>query len=80
MPTHLAKQYRERAQAERDAGGSCTIDRGLPSISIKMSSGEEFYYQEHEADRIIEEAKKDVRGMHNKVSIEDYLLAVYQNA
>ena len=42
----LAAQYKEQADDERAAGGSIVIDTMLPSISITMSSGEEYYYQE----------------------------------
>lgn len=47
-----------------------------------MSNGEEFYYQEHQTDQVLDEAKKDIResGMEGLVSVQDYLLAVYQNA
>lgn len=80
--SELAEQYRERAKAEREAGGSCAIGWALPDIQITMSNGEEFYYQEHQADQVLDEAKKDIResGMEGLVSVQDYLLAVYQNA
>ena len=51
----LREQYKERAQAERDAGGSCKVDLGIPWIDVVMSNGDEYYFAEHEADALLDE-------------------------
>lgn len=77
----LAKQYKERARAERAAGGKISIDRGLPSLSVTLSDGAEYYWQEHQAEHNLDEAKKDMKenGLEGKISLEDYILAQAQN-
>lgn len=77
----LAKQLKFRAQEEREAGGRIEINHGLPFVSIKLSDGTEYYWQESQADENLDEAKKDMKecGLEGKISLEDYLLAQAQN-
>lgn len=75
LPKWLANQYVERAQAEREEGGSCVYDRLLPSIDIVMSNGDEYHYQEGQVDELLEEYP-----IPNNIITEDFLLAVFQNA
>jgi hypothetical protein len=82
-PAHeIARDYRVRAQAERDAGGSCTINMHLPEVSITMSDGQVWYYQEWQADEVLNEARETMRdtGIGDYLAVEDYLLATFQNA
>lgn len=72
----IARDYIARAESERRAGGSCSVDTGLPSVSISHSDGSEFYFQEHRADEILDEARTTMRdtGLEGLLSIEDFLL------
>lgn len=72
LPDSLAKQYGKRAEAERDAGGSIEIDTMLPSISIKLSDGTDYFFQEWEADELLNK-------IPGNVDKEDFLLAMAQN-
>jgi len=72
LPDNLAKQYTKRAAAERDAGGSVEIDTMLPTISIKLSDGTDYFFQEWEADEMLNK-------IPGNVDKEDFLLAMAQN-
>lgn len=71
-PDELIAQYTERAEAERQAGGSIEIDAMLPSISVKLSDGSEYFFQEHEADDIL-------ASVPDGFDPEDFILATAQN-
>ena len=73
----LIKQYMERADAERAAGGEIEYNDLLPSISIKLSTGEDYFFQEWQADELLDEVPDFIRG-GSKPLIEDYLLAMAQ--
>lgn len=64
----LKKQYRKLAASERAAGGSITIDRGLPYVAIRCSNGDEYYYQEWQADEVL-------ATVPDWIDAETYLLA-----
>ena len=68
----LLKQFEERAEAERNAGAEIDIDTGLPSISITMSDGSDYFFQEHEAQAILDEVPDNIHP-------EDYILAIAQS-
>jgi hypothetical protein len=68
----LRKQYQERAKAEREAGGSCKVTANMPWVDVKLSDGSEYYFSEHEADRLIAEVPEWIHA-------EDYILAIAQN-
>jgi hypothetical protein len=72
LPAWLATQYEQRAAAERENGGSCTINHVLPTVAIMMSSGEEWFFQEHEATALLD-------TVPGNLSAEDYLLASAQS-
>jgi hypothetical protein len=72
LPEDLVAQYEERADAEREAGGSIDIDDMLPAITVKMSSGEDYFFQEWQADDLLDRVP-------NNISPEDYILAMAQN-
>lgn len=71
LPRHIRIDYEKRADAERRAGGSIRIDKSLPSISVTMSDGGTFFFQEHEATKLLDEVPDNIRA-------EDYILAVAQ--
>jgi len=72
LPDKLSDQLEARAGAEREAGGSIDIDPVLPSVHIKMSSGNEYDFQEFEADELLATVPENIDP-------SDYLLAVAQN-
>ena len=72
LPDWLVKQYEQHAQAEREDGGSCSINTSIPTVAIVMANGETWFYQEHEAQKLLDEVPDNLRP-------EDYLLASAQN-
>lgn len=72
IPTRLARQYEMRAEAEREAGGECEVEPRLPAISIRMSDGAEYFFQEHEAEEMLAKVPDNLHP-------EDYFLAQAQN-
>jgi hypothetical protein len=75
LPDWLMVQYEARANAERRAGAIFEYNTMLPSISITMSNGDEYYYQEWQVEELLE-----YWNIPENISVEDYLLAVLQNA
>jgi len=72
IPDQLVRQYEERAAAERESGGSVEIETTLPSISVRLSDGSEYFFQEWEADEILEK-------IPTNIDPEDFILATAQN-
>lgn len=68
----LQQQYEERAAAEREAGSTIEINYGLPYVSIRLSGGGEYFFQEHQADDLL-------ATVPEWVAAEDYLLAQAQD-
>lgn len=77
----LAKQYKARARAEREAGGKISIDYGLPQVAIVLSDETEHYFEGHGADQLINEARKDMseNRLTGLLSLDDLILAQAQN-
>lgn len=71
LPKHMLKDYESRAESEREAGGSVTIDNHLPTVTVNMSDGSEYFFQEHEASELLDEVP-------DNISPEDYILAIAQ--
>lgn len=73
---YLRKSIRQdiarRAEAERNAGGSIKICPILPTVSIELSDGTEYFCQEEDATRLLSEVPPNV-------SAEDYILASAQS-
>lgn len=67
----LAKQYKQRAESERQAGGHITINKYMPYISITLSGGESYFFEDHEADDLL-------ASVPDWINTEDYLLASAQ--
>ncbi len=72
ISSRLIKQYKDRAKAERKAGGFCKVDERLPSVDVKMSDGSTYYFQEWEAEDLLDEVPPNIDA-------EDYILAQAQN-
>ena len=68
----LKAQYEARANAERSGGGVCVIDNVLPTVFICTGSGDEYFFQEHEASDLID-------SVPEWINAEDFLLATSQN-
>jgi len=63
----LKKQIEQCAEACRKSGGKVEIWNGLPSVSILLSNGEEYFFQEWAATEIL-------KGVPDNVNQKDYLL------
>lgn len=72
LPEWLVTQYEDRAAAERAAGGSCQVDARMPTVTVMMSSGEEWFFQGEEASALLDSTP-------DNLSHEDYILASAQN-
>jgi hypothetical protein len=74
----LIKQILSTAKMARASGQSVKIDAMLPTVSVISEEGDEYYFQEHEATRLIEDAEATIKGLgelaEESVSVEDYLL------
>ena len=71
----ISFDYKIRARSERAAGGSCEVNEMLPTISIKTSAGEEYFFQGEEAEDML----KEYETLDLSCSIEQWLLAVSQS-
>jgi hypothetical protein len=72
LPDWLVIQYEQRAAAEREDGGSCTINERLPTIAVTLASGAEYFFQEHEASALLD-------SVPDNLTAEDFILASAQN-
>lgn len=72
LPDWLVKQYEQRARAEREDGGSCSINHSIPTVAVVLANGETWFYQEHEAQALLDEVP-------DNLSPEDYILASAQS-
>ena len=68
----LRKQYTERANAEREAGGSCEIHWGLGWVNVELSDGSAYYFDGSDTERLLSEVPE-------WICAEDYILAMAQN-
>ena len=66
MKDHIA-QIQAIANAERLAGGSVVINNVLPTVSVITSAGDEYFFQEHEAEILLGRVPADL-------SAEDHIL------
>lgn len=77
---HLIQDYQYRARAERKDGTKIEINYGIPYISIENPNGNSWFFQEHEAAKLIAEAEKAIKECFDGLlSVEDYILAVSQD-
>ena len=72
IPKWLVEQYEDRADAEREAGTTIEINSGLPYVAIEFTNGDEYFFQDEEADELLDEVPDNINE-------EDYILAISQN-
>lgn len=72
LPDWLVKQYEQRAQAEREDGGSCQIKQRLPTVAVKLANGDEYFFQG-------DEAQAQLDSVPDNLSPEDFILASAQS-
>jgi len=68
----IVKQYEERYEAEIKAGATIEINHSLPYVAIKMSNGDEYFFQGEEASNLLNEVP-------DYINEEVYLIASAQN-
>jgi hypothetical protein len=68
----LRQQYEERARAEEDAGGYVIIELGTGAIDVRLSSGEEYYFSNGEAQELLSEVPDWIDPI-------SYIMATAQN-
>ncbi len=68
----LCRQYEERAQAEREAGGHVEINYRYDYVAVTLSDGAEYFFQGEEANQLLEECP-------DWINEKDYILAIAQN-
>jgi len=72
LPSSMVRDYKKRASSEIKGGGSIDINSRIPTISITMSNGEKYFFQEHEAQKLLDEVP-------DNIDPEDFILAQAQN-
>ena len=58
------------ANAARAAGCKVTINWRIPTVSVEMHNDIEYFFQEYEASRLLEEADSN----RDNISVEDYIM------
>lgn len=71
FPVRLMQQFEQRAAAERRSGGHVRINHRIPTVSIVLSTGDDWFFQESEASALLDEVP-------DNLSEGDYLLATAQ--
>ena len=71
LPARMVRDYEKRAAAERRGGGQIEINHRLPTVAVVTSSGEQFFFQEHEAQKLLDDVPENI-------SAEDFILAQAQ--
>jgi len=71
LPPNMVRDYERRAKAERRGGGHVEIDTRFSTVSVTLSDGSEYFFQEGEADDLLDEVP-------DNIAPEDYILAVAQ--
>lgn len=72
ISSSIVRDMEKRADAEREAGGSVEINTRIPTISVTLSDGSEYFFQEDEASDLLDEVP-------DNISPEDYILASAQS-
>jgi len=67
----LERDYIDRACAAIRAGASCSIDYGLPWVSVTQPGGTEYFFQESEASDLLE-------SVPDWIDEHTYIIAVSQ--
>jgi hypothetical protein len=67
----MVADYEARAEAEMNAGATIEISRNPRYVAITMSDGSEYFFQDEEADDLLNEVP-------DNISETDYILAVAQ--
>jgi hypothetical protein len=79
----LVDQVQRTAVSAINSGQSVVIDRMLPSVAIYHGPDQEFFFQEHEAKKLLDDAEVAVEGLvqetHQVLVVEDYLLFLSQS-
>lgn len=71
LSEEMLADYEARAKAERDAGGFIEINSHIPYVSVQMSDGSEYFFQDQEASELLDEVP-------DNISEEDYVFAIAQ--
>lgn len=70
----LAMEMEMIAGEQREGGTRISIDRGLPAVSIEDSFHGSYYFQEHEAEELLQQADRSAEDLG--IDAETYLLYV----
>jgi len=74
----LIQQIIEISTAARNGGQSVRIDKMLPSVDVVRGDDDEFFYQEHAATELIDQAKQVISDLGEEaevaLEVEDVLL------
>ena len=69
VSSKMLAQIIETADNCRNAGATVEINEYLPTVAITRSDGQEWFFQEHEADVLLAEVP-------DNVSADDYILFI----
>lgn len=71
LTNNILIDFEARAEAERKAGAIIDINEMLPYIGLTMSDGSDYFFQEEEAENMLNEVP-------DNISPDDYILAIAQ--
>lgn len=67
LPDNMVKTYELAAKKQKNEGASVEIDESLPTVSVKLSDGQEYFFQGEEAQNLLDEVP-------DNIAAEDYIL------
>ena len=75
----IAEDYKRRAKAAKAAGGRVKRTPDGSILVVPTEGSDEYFFQDWEADKLIEETKLREKEVLEYISLEDLLLAQSQN-
>ena len=82
IAVELVQNINSTAMKARESGQSVTVDYGLPCLSVVRGEDDEYFFQEADADRIIQDYRSVISSIEEEsglaLSMEDYILYVAQ--
>ena len=60
LPENILQDIEETAKAERNAGGSCHIDKYIGTVAVDCSDGAEYFFQDEEAQNLLDRCPHNV--------------------
>ena len=75
----LAEDYKKTAKAAKAAGGKVKRWPDGSILILPVEGADEYFYQDWQADELVDETKRKYPELLEHISLEDYLLAQSQH-